>query len=782
MFKNSLKNKITFSIVLTLLITSVGLAIFVFYIIRTSLYDIESKSILKNTINESEKIDQIFINSFQISQAISIQPEIIDFLKNPLKVDPRIIERILNHYNIDNQYSTIYLMNKDGNTLVSTDHLLLGYNFSFRDYFQNAIDKKLIVDYNFGTRTKEGGFYFSAPVSDPLGNILGVATVKLKPEVVSTIFKISEMGTHDHFTITDAHGVIIGTNNHDVSLYSSYGFVSPNIIQNILSENRYGTTNVPSLGLDDIQKKIIDYSDPTIFELYNQSKKTNQIIGISKIDNQPFYLVYDSNTSQINSIVQQNAIILVVVVLIVGAVAFISLNWSVSVFLYPLSTLKKFASDVSLGSFNQTVDIETHDEIQDLGNVLNKMVLNLRDTYKNMEDQIESKTNDLSLKINELEFSKKAIINLLEDVEKEKETSQQNASDLQKFKLAVDSTSDQIIITDIDSIILYANLATEKITGYSHDEIIGATPNLWGGPMPEKFIKNLWSQVKKNKHSFFGEVTNIHKDGTKYIAQVQVHPIINKNGEVIFFVSIERDITKAKEIETMKNDFISVASHQLRTPLGSMRWNLEMLLAGDMGKLTKLIKDTIQEVYNSDTRMLALVNDLLNVSRIDQGRVENVPVDTNIIPIIEDSIKEMEYMSSQKKVTINFDKNKLTELTTSVDPKRFREVMQNILSNAVKYNKENGSIKIELAQNSNETNITVSDTGMGISKKDQEKIFAKFFRASNAVLSETEGSGLGLFVVKSFIESWGGSVCFTSQENVGTTIFIKLPVKKNKNV
>lgn len=782
MFKNSLKNKITFSIALTIIITSSSLAIIIFYIVRNNLYDIESKAILKNTIDESDKINQLFNNSIQVVKTVSVQPEIASFLNNPLKINPQLIETILHHYNIANQYSVIYLLNKDGNTLVSTDHLLLGNNFSFRNYFINAKNGLEIVDFNIGGITKEAGFYFSAPVFDNNNSVIGIVATKLKPEVISGIFRINEFTTHDHFTITDLHGVILATNDHDLSLYSSFGPLPSNVLQKFILENRYGSNQINSVGLNNVQKIIDQYSSPLTTQIYDKKIKLAKIIGISRIDNQPFYLIYESETSFIDAIVQQNAVILILTALFISTITLVSLNWSVSIFLYPFTQLKKFATGVSLGNFNQVLSIKTNDEIQDLADILNKMTFSLRTSYKEMEDKIQSRTEDLSSKVGELEFSKKAIINLLEDVEKEKEFSQQNAGDLQKFKLAVDSASDQIIITDPDGTILYVNPATEKNTGYSYDELIGNNPRLWGKQMSLEFFKILWSQIKTSKISFLGEITNKHKDDSKYIAQVQIHPIIDKNGHVIFFVGIERDITKAKEVETMKNDFISVASHQLRTPLGSMRWNLEMLLAGDMGKLSKLVKDTIQEIYGSDTRMLSLVNDLLNVSRIDQGRIENIPINTNIIPIIEDSIKEMEFMSNKKKLKINFDKKNISELLAFVDPKRFREVMQNILSNAVKYNRESGSIKIKIAQNSKETNITVSDTGMGISKKDQEKIFAKFFRASNAVLGETEGSGLGLFVVKSFVESWGGTVSFSSEENIGTTIYIKLLVKKNKNV
>ena len=779
MFKKSLKNKIIFTVFLVLLFAFSGLSFLIFLNTRIHFYDSENKNVINNVVQKAAEIEQIFECSIDVVKTIPTQKKVIDFLKNPLKSDPRPVEEILSQYNMDDEYSIIYLLNNSGDVLVSTDHTLLGNNYSYRSYFKRSLDGQIAVDFNVGATTKEGGFYFSSPVLDTSGEIIGVVVAKLKPVVISENFKIDKSSLDSRFSIVDENGIVIGTNDNTLALYSSFGNLSSESLNRINQIKNYPSLKINNLGFNYIQNEIYHYVSPTAIQLYNQIKKTNEFIGISKINNQPLFIVYSSNLSQTDYGVLENTLILILALTFVSIIMFIFLNWSITIFLRPLSKLKQFAISVSQGNFDQTIDLKTNDEIEDLANVFDETTARLKDMYQGLSDKIQVKTDDLSSKVDELEFSKKAIINLLEDVEKEKEISQQNASDLQKFKLAVDSTSDQIVITDANSIILYANPAAEKNTGFSLNELIGNTPSLWGGQMPDDFYQKLWSQIKDSKQSFSGEMTNIHKDGTKYIAQVQIHPIVGKNGEVIFYVSIERDITKAKEVETMKNDFISVASHQLRTPLGSMRWNLEMLLAGDMGKMPKLIKDTIQEVYGSDTRMLALVNDLLNVSRIDQGRIENIPVDTNIIPIIEDSIKEMDFLATKKKVKIDFNESKIKELIAFVDPKRFREVMQNILSNAVKYNRESGSIKIEIGQNSKETNITVSDTGMGISKKDQEKIFAKFFRASNAVLSETEGSGLGLFVVKSFVESWGGSVNFTSEENVGTTIYIKLPVKKN---
>ena len=240
---------------------------------------------------------------------------------------------------------------------------------------------------------------------------------------------------------------------------------------------------------------------------------------------------------------------------------------------------------------------------------------------------------------------------------------------------------------------------------------------------------------------------------------------------------ILHDVTHMTEIDRMKTEFLSVAAHQLRTPLGSMRWNMEMLLTGDAGEIPQPIKEIIQQVYDSNQRMITLVNDLLNVSRIDQGRVKDEPELTDLVEIVKAAIVEMEPMAKKKSVGIELNIGSDSLPKIMIDPKRFREAIQNLVSNAVKFNQPDGKVIVSVDKQEEYMRIKVADTGMGIPKNNQGRLFSKFFRAENAVKSETEGSGLGLFVVKSYVEGWGGKVDFESEEGKGTVFTITLPLE-----
>lgn len=231
------------------------------------------------------------------------------------------------------------------------------------------------------------------------------------------------------------------------------------------------------------------------------------------------------------------------------------------------------------------------------------------------------------------------------------------------------------------------------------------------------------------------------------------------------------------QLDQAKTDFINIASHQLRTPLGGMRWSIEMLLGDEVGAVSDEAKETIRQVYENNQRMVVLVNDLLNVARIEQGKVVEKPEMTDIAVVLNEAVKAMRVEARHKEADLRLEILSENIPSIMVAPKRFFEVIQNLISNAIKYNRPNGSVTVTLQTSKKHMRISVTDTGIGIPASEQGKIFSKFFRAGNAIASTVEGTGLGLFVVKSFIEENGGIVRFKSTEGVGTTFIIELPLQ-----
>lgn len=235
-------------------------------------------------------------------------------------------------------------------------------------------------------------------------------------------------------------------------------------------------------------------------------------------------------------------------------------------------------------------------------------------------------------------------------------------------------------------------------------------------------------------------------------------------------------VKKLKQIDKAKSEFVSLASHQLRTPLSTVNWYAEMLLAGDAGKLNDEQKKYIEKAYKGNQRMIKLVNSLLNVSRLELGTfvIETEP--TDIVKLARSVIDEQKSKSDAKKIKITPHLSKGMP-SIQADPNLLRMVFQNLLSNSIKFTPENGKIEFEISSGSKDIKIRVSDTGLGIPKNQHDKIFTKFFRADNVKEQDTDSTGLGLYIVKSIVEHSGGKIWFESEENKGTTFFVTLPLK-----
>lgn len=262
----------------------------------------------------------------------------------------------------------------------------------------------------------------------------------------------------------------------------------------------------------------------------------------------------------------------------------------------------------------------------------------------------------------------------------------------------------------------------------------------------------------------------------KFIS-VTATPIL-LNGKSVGGVAILRDMTKEKEIDKTKTEFVSLASHQLRTPLSTVNWYAEMLLAGDVGELNKKQKKYLDEVYRSNQRMVELVNALLDVSSLELGTFVIEPESTDICKLAQSVINEQKPQIDTRKIKFIFSCSKDIS-AIQADPKLLRMIMQNILSNSVKYTPEGGKIKLSISLVAKrDIQIKIADTGYGIPKKQHGKIFTKLFRADNVRDKDTDGTGLGLYIVKSVVERSGGKIWFESpEENRGSTFYVTLPIK-----
>jgi len=352
------------------------------------------------------------------------------------------------------------------------------------------------------------------------------------------------------------------------------------------------------------------------------------------------------------------------------------------------------------------------------------------------------------------------------------------------YRVMLDSIGEGLVGTDEHENITFVNKAMENLLGIPSAEAIGKAlteivplQDEMGNTVPDYLRPStlaLTQSITVRKHELFC----VRKDTTTVPVHVIAAPVMS-NGKTIGVITSFHNRTKEVELEMAEDEFVSIAAHQLRTPLGTMRWHLERLLAG---KDTTQVKEILTEMYTSNLHLISLVNDLLIVTQINQNRIQVHPQETNILPLITEVIYQFRDEIQIKSLSVTVSPaQSIPDLF--LDPQLFRQVMQNLFSNAIKYNKDHGSIAIDLVcrqagleKKEHDILLKITDTGIGIPKKDIKKIFEKFHRAANSNMVAYEGSGIGLFLVQSFVKYWRGKVWAESIEGKGTTIFLTIPI------
>ncbi len=534
---------------------------------------------------------------------------------------------------------------------------------------------------------------------------------------------------------------------------------------------------------------------------------------------------------------------------------------------------------------------------------------------KQVEDVGDPKTSQKRVQIggnDEYSDLSEKINDMLDQISKSSE-------DLEKFKLAIEDSSDHIIITDPDGKITYANKAAERLTGYSFSDMEGNTPRIWGQQMPKEFYEKLWDTIKNKKQPFKGRLTNKRKTGELYPVESTISPIVNDKGEVIFFIGVERDIlmeqkladryakeneiiaqqvkeqlkvintdkarfsasinslrlgfvmfdkdgwilfsnrsfdrllgldnklkdikvidgvlgnelrlkekfdqcienaqplevretsfkdkflrlffapifstdnsfeiigvvlviediTERKIIERSRDEFFSIASHELRTPLTAIRGNTSLIEQYYKDKLADNdLKQMIDDIHLSSTRLIEIVNEFLNMSRLEMGRMVFKKDVINPIEIAKSVVNDYQSMASEKKLYLQFIEP--SEPTPQVvgDRDRVREIIVNLIGNAIKYT-EHGGITLSVEVQGNFVKIAVNDTGRGVTPENKQLLFRKFQQATSSIYTRDalKGTGLGLYISKLMSEGMNGKVELDKTEvGKGSTFSLSLPI------
>ncbi len=276
-----------------------------------------------------------------------------------------------------------------------------------------------------------------------------------------------------------------------------------------------------------------------------------------------------------------------------------------------------------------------------------------------------------------------------------------------------------------------------------------------------------------------GSSSLVYAIGNKYVDSPELVSLLVLFITAILFIIafvITRSFERLAEASRMKSEFVSIVSHQLRSPLSNLKWAIEFLLSGRLGKIEKQQVEYFKILKENSHRMEELVQNLLIVSRIETATFPSKKVEFLLEDLIKDLVKEFEIFARASNVEVIFEpQENLPKIFT--DSLQIKLVIENLLDNAIRYIKENGKVLIKLEKRDKELYCWIEDNGVGIPKEDQKYIFQKFFRSENIMRYQTQGSGLGLYIAKAIIEKLGGKIGFLSQEGVGSTFWFTIPIK-----
>lgn len=422
--------------------------------------------------------------------------------------------------------------------------------------------------------------------------------------------------------------------------------------------------------------------------------------------------------------------------------------------LFPIQELTRAAKRIQKGTYQGTLDIRTTNEVGSLARAFKAMSEELIETNETLEEQVKHRTSRLR--------------RTLQDIRTQK----------QRDDALLSSIVEGMVATDARSIIILVNEAACQMFGQARKALVGMplrtflrVRSLDGQPL-EKGKSPIAQVVKHQRVLKRVEYLAKRKNGEAFPLQISASPV-TVDGKRVGAIFTLHDLTKEKEVDRLKSEFISIASHQLRAPLASMKWYGELLAKGKAGKLRKEQALFVDRLNTSTYRTISLVDDFLNASRLEKGELRNVPKRVPVRELLEGILLTFDAQISEKKLIVDVQVRSRRK-TVWADPELLREVLSNLIGNAVKYTREKGRVNVLVRDLGKRMRFEVEDSGIGIPKEEQAQLFEKFYRGNYAAKLGFGGTGLGLYTVKRLVDQLGGTTGFTSEEGKGSTFWIEM--------
>ncbi|MBU1878606.1 MAG: GAF domain-containing protein, partial [Chloroflexi bacterium] len=355
---------------------------------------------------------------------------------------------------------------------------------------------------------------------------------------------------------------------------------------------------------------------------------------------------------------------------------------------------------------------------------------------------------------------------------REKETTQE------RMRVIVENVADGVLVNDMEGQILMVNQAAEEVLGIHARTMEGQRwQNIGKTLAPAGYAEVAAFITEATARASYGGFQTIERvfDIAERVIQARLSPVITRSGEALGVVAVFDDMTYERELDRIKTDFVSTVSHELRTPLTSIKGYVDLVLDGDAGEISPDVRDFLQVVKTNSDRLTSLVADLLDISRLEAGRIALDWTPLRVHEIVEQVMENLTDQIQAGELTVTVDVPKHLPAVRG-DHERVAQVIANLLSNAIKYTLPGGQVHVQAQASSTHVQISIQDSGIGIAPDDQARLFTKFFRADHPLVRQAGGTGLGLPISKTLVELHGGEIWVSSEVDQGSTFTFTLPL------
>jgi len=684
--------------------------------------------------------------------------------KIQIQIDAMLVETRSNSLNnfgeVDTRSSidTIFFSDLDGKILASTNRGLIGHKIPsefydqlrIKNYYFGGFQKNQVISHNYVT--------FSADLKDLEGNKLGKISLQTSLNAVEPANLSTGLDNNNKIFLVDSSSRQI-TSDSDVKYSTQYWNSESWLIDRCFAGQW-------------LSEQYVNKDGEEVLGILKLLKNENLcIVGEITLD-EVFSPIYDLQFKLISAF----SILLVGIVLVA-----IFFSRTIS---NPIKKLSTTMNEIRKGNFYVKLDKKSdssNNELDQLTNGFDKLLQYVQSTQDNLKGLVKVQTR-------KLEDSNQALLENMNLIKKQQE-------DLSNFKEALDKSAN-VIITDTTGNIVYVNDDFCKVSKFSREELLGQNPRIVNSHYHNKeFFKNMWETILEGK-TWKGDIKNKAKDGSYYWSKATIAPLLGDDGEPEQFIAIHTDITNqkileeklsealknVKESELQKEEFSSMMTHELNTPLVPIKGYCEMIKDTDtFGPLNKDQLDFINKIDSNATLLERLISDLLDVQKLDMKKMTFLITEFGLEGFMDELKENNMHLMKNKKInfTIKYPKN----LILNSDKQRLRQVLDNLIRNSVDFvPMKDGRILVEAKIKEKNIIFSVQDNGPGIPKDKQSHIFKKFYQIDTSATRKHGGTGLGLVICKGIAEGLRGKIWLESEFGKGTTFFIYFPAPEEKVV